>query len=86
MSKAEKNPDNPGHVTQIECAARMGQFEGFADRVDLALWGGEGRSGLVKDVNDLLQQRKWTGTFTSIVIGIGATLVTFWLTRMVFPA
>lgn len=86
MSKAEKNPDNPGHVTQIECAARMGQFEGFAERVDKALWGGEGRSGMVKDVNDMLQRSKWAGTFTSVVIGVVATLVTFWLTHTFFPA
>lgn len=81
--------DNPGPVTQAECAARMSEtstrfetLEKAIGRIDTALWGGEGRSGMVKDMNDLLQRSRWTGATASIIVGILASVFTAWLIRM----
>lgn len=50
MSSDKENPGNPGRfVSQRQCSAQFG-------KVDLALFGKDGRGGMVKDLSDIKHQ------------------------------
>lgn len=80
MSKSEKH--NPGYVTRMEFNRRF-------QKVDLALFGSDGRGGIVKDIGDIKgsikvieksrkeekqENRRFTGLIYSI---IGGAIVAF---------
>lgn len=77
-----KRKQNPGHVTTAECRANVRAMNGRLDtlvtklkRVENALIGPDMKSGLVKNVNDLLHKEQ-SKLSTRDKIFFGLTLAT----------
>ena len=82
----EKRGNPHGFVTHGECVANTkfitGQLQDLKEdigRVTLALYGSEGRRGLVRDVNTLLQRSVWSDRIGYVVISIAASVITAYI-------
>jgi len=79
--------ENPGgFVTHGECAANTklirGQLRDLKEdihKVNLALYGSEGRRGMVADVNTLLQRSEWVNRVINIGLSITASVITAYI-------
>ena len=90
MSDNEKDGNPGGFVTHAECAANTkfitGQLKDLKEdvkRVNLALYGSEGRQGLVSDVNILLQRSEWANRIVNVGISIMASVITAYVIGVV---
>lgn len=76
-------------MTHAECVAntkfitsQLKDLKEDIGRVNLALYGSEGRRGLVRDVNTLLQKSEWTNRVINIGVGILASVITAYIIRV----
>jgi len=72
--------DGGGHSTLLpECVLLFKEIKQDNKSIRLALWGGEGTTGLVKDINDMKQQSRTLTFLGTTLVGIIASAVTAFL-------
>jgi hypothetical protein len=75
MGKAKKT-NNPGFVRVEDCQERRGRDQGWRDRMELAIFGKDGRGGMVRDVGDIKANlRSVTGIVRTVVIPIVVPII-----------
>lgn len=64
-----EDDNGDGHSVMLpECKQVFININSNQDRMNRALWGGEGTTGMVKDINDMKMQNR-------LLIFLGATLI-----------
>jgi hypothetical protein len=76
-------PENSDVVTMDECTQKFNTLTYKLDRIDLALYGSNGRGGLVTDVSILLERKSSGDTLKMVFIGIGASICSSLITAYV---
>jgi len=59
-----------------ECVQVFTNIQSNQERINRALWGGEGTTGMVKDINDMKQQSRMLTVLGNALIGVAASLAT----------
>ena len=77
MSRKAKRSDNPGKFVRVDdCRESRGRDQGWRDRIELALFGKDGRGGMVKDVGDIKSDlRAATGIVRTVIIPIVVPII-----------
>lgn len=70
MSKKTRD-DNPGSAL----AAKVSMLEQNTRKIELALWGQDGRHGMVKDITDIKGSLRLWGQLKTFGLGIASTVV-----------
>jgi len=82
MSKSQKNSaKNPNPSTLDTLVTKIDFIRDDVKKINLALWGKDGRGGLVKDVSDLKKERSTTlgiakSIATPIIIAVVSSVIT----------
>jgi hypothetical protein len=66
-----------GHSVMLpECKQMFKELKCDSQDIRRALWGGEGTTGIVKDINDMKVQNRLLTYIGVTIVGIGASVVT----------
>jgi len=63
-----KKKNNPQYVLKSDCKEIM-------DKIEIALWGVDGRGGIVKDIGDIKASLRLWGQLKTFGLGIASTVI-----------
>jgi hypothetical protein len=77
MSMSDEDGNGDGHSVMLaECTQMFKEIKGNYLDIKKALWGGEGTTGIVKDINDMKLQSRITAFVGYTIVGILASVAT----------
>ena len=68
--------DGDGYVQMTEFESHVITENSALQRINLALWGAEGTTGIVKDIHDLKTQSRLIERLTTFAVGIISAVLT----------
>lgn len=84
----ENNGNGDGHintsqfVTRNECVANHAGLILDIRSIKNALWGGEGRTGIVSDIQTIKTRREMGDRVLTLVVGILSSIITAYIIRV----
>ena len=80
----EEEGDGDGHSSILpECVEMFKNIQFNQERMNRALWGGEGTTGMVKDINDIKMSNRFLIFLGATIVGVVSAVVTAILIIMI---
>ena len=73
---SDGNGDGEGYVTRGEFRGYVATTNSALEKVNMALWGGEGTTGIVGDIRELKTRGKMGDRIITLILGIVCSVVT----------